>query len=282
MLDAAAEAGVDALVLASAVGGERNDVEAGRRLAGCAAYCSEAMSELPRTDDPPRSSAGSGDGYDRARIDEAFAVFADRVRELEAVAGELRAELRALRAERRPAPFLGEEEWPAEAGARRSRLEPSPDWVASVPPPLAHAFAVPRILLEGAFLLLIALLAGLADLSAAWIVVVMATAWALVALSEWSATAKRARWRLDEIPGGVDVESPAMASDSTGPWNMPVVQATAIEAPDGSESHTAVTSLPVEPEASEEEASLDSPAPVRRGLRFWRRPAEATPDPWET
>ena len=54
------------------------------------------MSKLPRTEDLPRA----GEGYDPARVEEAFSAFAERVRELEAVAGELRAELRSLRAER--------------------------------------------------------------------------------------------------------------------------------------------------------------------------------------
>ena len=54
------------------------------------------MSKLPQTDDLPRA----GEGYDAARVEEAFGAFADRVRELEAVAAELRAELKSLRAER--------------------------------------------------------------------------------------------------------------------------------------------------------------------------------------
>ena len=71
------------------------------------------MSKLPRTDDLPRA----GEGYDPARVEEAFSAFAERVRELEAVAGELRAELRSLRAERRGAPArLDDERWPVVAG----------------------------------------------------------------------------------------------------------------------------------------------------------------------
>ena len=52
------------------------------------------MSELPRTDDLPRTD----EGYDPLRVEEAFASFGDRVHELENVAAELRAELRSLRA----------------------------------------------------------------------------------------------------------------------------------------------------------------------------------------
>src|SRR5580765_8545938 len=104
------------------------------------------MSKLPQTDELPRA----GEGYDAARVEEAFTAFADRVRELEAVAGELRAELTSLRAERSapPAVRLDDEHWPAEPGSH-----PSPDWVTAVPPPLASGFTVPRLALEALFLL---------------------------------------------------------------------------------------------------------------------------------
>ena len=124
------------------------------------------MSKLPQSDDLPRA----GEGYDAARVEEAFTAFADRVRELEAVAGELRAELKSLRAERSAPPPVrfDDEHWPADPGAH-----PSPDWVAAVPPPLARGFTVPRLALEALFLLLVALFAGLADLSTEWIVLVL-------------------------------------------------------------------------------------------------------------
>lgn len=251
------------------------------------------MSELPRTDDLPRPD----DGFDPARVEEAFASFAERVHELESVAAELRAELRELRAERRPAErrpperravLYDDEDWPVDAASRGVGREPSPDWVASVPPPLGRPFAVPRVALEGAFLLAVALLAGLADLEAAWIVLVMTAAWALVALSEWAAAAKRARWRLDEIAPSVAAETDP-ASESTGPWSMPVVEATAVETADGSESRTVIAALPSEPDADD---GADAPAeaapeqeaePARRRFRPWRRRAAATgaADPWE-
>ena len=196
------------------------------------------MSNVPRTDDLPRTPGG----YDAARVEEAFSAFADRVRELEEVAGELRAELQTLRAERpaaaAPPPRVDDERWPVEAGAH-----PSPDWVAAVPPPLARGFTVPRLALEGAFLLLVALCAGLADLSAEWIVIVMVAAWTLVALSEWAAAAKRARWHLDEIAPPLAAD----AADTTGPWDMPVVQATVVESAPDPESKTIVTKLPADP-----------------------------------
>ena len=229
------------------------------------------MSKLPQTDDLPRE----GEGYDPARVEEAFAAFADRVRELEAVAGELRAELRSLRADRPVTGGLDAERWPAEP---REHL--SPDWVAAVPPPLARGFAVPRLALEAAFLLLVALFAGLADLSATWIVLVMVAAWTLVVLSEWAAATKRERWRLDEIAQPLE----AGATDTTGPWDMPVVEATAIAAGPDPESKTMVTKLPADPaEEQPDGAAEPEPAPKRkRGLRRRKQPAETgAADPWE-
>lgn len=234
------------------------------------------MSKLPQTDELPHAD----EGFDRARVEGAFATFADRVGELETVASELRAELRSLRAER-AAPSFANEDWPLDAGVA-SGGRPSADWVASVPPPLARGLTVPRLAIEGAFLVVVAALAGLADLGAAWIVLVMAVAWGLVALAEWATAAKQSHWRLDEVAPALAVPGPD-APDSTGPWDMPVVEATAIEPQaSASESKTIVTKLPVEPNKVEA-VPEPSPARSRRGLRLRRRrPAEAgSADPWE-
>ena len=230
------------------------------------------MSKLPQTDDLPRA----GEGYDAARVEEAFNAFADRVRELEAVAVELRAELKSMRAERSAPPppvRFDDEHWPAEPGAH-----PSPDWVAAVPPPVAHGFTVPRLALEALFLLLVALFAGLADLSTEWIVLVMVAAWTLVVLSEWAAAAKRARWHLDEIAPPLEAE----AADTTGPWDMPIVQATVVESGPDPESKTIVTKLPAD-SAEQQAAGETTQTPKRRrGLRRRKQPAEAgAADPWE-
>lgn len=216
------------------------------------------MENLPQTGDLPHSA----EGYEPARVEEAFAQFAERVRELESVASDLHAELDRLRADRAaPAPFE-EEVWP-------DGVAPSPDWVSAVPAPLARPPAVPRLAVEGAFLLLVGILAGVADLSAAWIVLVMAVAWVLVALAEWAALAKRARWRLDEIAPALD-SADAAASETTGPWAAPIVEATVIEDSE-SESKTVVTKLP--PPGDPVNESSETP---RRGLgRLRRRPKEA-------
>ncbi|MHB1242622.1 MAG: hypothetical protein ACYC1P_04375 [Gaiellaceae bacterium] len=230
------------------------------------------MSKLPQTRDLPHAD----EGYDPARVEEAFAAFAERVRELESVAGELRDELRSLRAERH-APQLDDEHWPADPVAH-----PSPEWVAAVPPPFARGVTVPRLAVEAAFLLGVAALAGLADLSAAWIVLVMAVAWGLVALAEWAAAATRARWRLDEI--APPLAAAEGAAETTGPWDMPVVEATVVEAGPDPESKTIVTKLPADPEepVAEPAAAGADEKPRRRLSLRRRRPAEAAPaDPWE-
>jgi len=235
------------------------------------------MSKLPQTDELPHAD----EGFDPARVEEAFAAFADRVRELESVAAELRAELRSLRAERAAPGRFEDEDWPVDASLAGGSL-PSADWVATVPTPLTRFLTVPRLTIEGAFLLLVAVLAGLADLAPGWIVLVMAVAWALVALAEWAAAAKRSRWRLDEVAPPVAVPGPN-AADSTGPWDMPVIEATAVEASStASESNTVVTKLPVE---SPDTPAAPEPAaerPKRRfSLRRGRAAEAAAADPWE-
>src|SRR4051794_34619829 len=65
----------------------------------------------------------------------------------------------------------------------------------------------PRFIFEAAFLLLLAVGTGLANLSTRTIVIVMAVAWALVAAIEWLAWRDRARyleqgpyaWRADRL-----------------------------------------------------------------------------------
>jgi hypothetical protein len=157
--------------------------------------------------------------------------------------------------------------------------------VAAVPPPFARRPALPRLVVEGLFLLLVAVLAGLADLSAAWIVLVMGVAWALVALTEWAAAAKRSRWRLEEIAPPADVASKP-AADTTGPWDMPVVEATVVESGPDPESKTIIAKLPVQAEAEPESETGTEPAPKRRRLLRRRKPAETSAadpvgDPWE-
>jgi hypothetical protein len=207
------------------------------------------VTELPRIEDLPRAP----EGYDPARVEQAFETFAERLRSLEAKVDALAPSLRAPAFEREP------EEWPLEPA---SVTAPAPDWVGSVPPPLARALVVPRLALEAGFVLAVPLLAGLADLGAGWIVGVTALAWAIVALLEWSAAAKRARWRLEEVPAPAG--QVATGLDETDPWALPPLEATAIDVPEASESHTIVARLPA-PEPEPEAAAAEQPS--RRRFR---------------
>jgi hypothetical protein len=221
------------------------------------------MAKLPHTRDLPTSA----EGYERERVEEAFAEFGERVRELEAVAAELRTELQTLRAERVAPPRREPETW------LDPDLVPPSDWIAAVPAPIPHSLTIPRIVLEAGFLLLVGLLAGVADLSAPRIVLVMAAAWALVALAEWAAAAKRARWHLDEVAPAREQAEPG-SSESTGPWAVPIVEATVVDESE-SESKTVVTTLPdhdAEPAAA---ADRSAPEPRRRPWRRRPSPAEA-------
>jgi hypothetical protein len=56
-----------------------------------------------------------------------------------------------------------------------------------------------RLAVEAAFLLLVATAAGFAELGAAWIVLAVAGAWALVALVEWQLHRRRPP-RTTELP----------------------------------------------------------------------------------
>jgi hypothetical protein len=75
----------------------------------------------------------------------------------------------------------------------------------------------PRFVAEAVFLILLAVGAGLADLTPRTIVIVMAVAWALVALLEWSAWREASRyveqpWRVerDVVDPYVEVVAPAV------------------------------------------------------------------------
>lgn len=107
------------------------------------------------------------------------------VRALATQVGELQAEVQSLRSDRRMLP-QGDVDvpgWDIEAPARRDGSA----WMRSVASPAARRPAVPRLFLEILFLVGVACLAAVARLDTALVVVVMAGAWGLVALAEWTA-----------------------------------------------------------------------------------------------
>jgi hypothetical protein len=134
---------------------------------------------------------------------------------------------------------LGAGPLPPAALDRESSSAPSFEWVGSLEPPLRRRPAVPRFLLEAAFLVAAAALAAAADLDPLVIAAVMAGAWVIVALAEWAASrAERRREELLLAPPPVPVtQKPADPA-----WFSPPVEHTRIDV--GSDSATAVTRLP--------------------------------------
>jgi hypothetical protein len=218
------------------------------------------------------------DAEQREALERELAASRALVHELEAelaalrpVAAELRQELRALRVGLGSTAELdADEDWPSGNG---SAAGPALWSGAAPPPPLPKPVLVPRLVLEAAFLALAAAIAALADLSAPWIVAVMAGAWLIVALSEWVAFEKQRRWRLDEV-------APPVTETGSRDWYVPPVEQTALVPPDRSESHTIVSLPPAEETGvvpvvvSEDTGELAGP---RR--HFWQRGRRAEPSP---
>jgi hypothetical protein len=71
----------------------------------------------------------------------------------------------------------------------------------------------PRFALEAAFLILVAVGAGLLDLRPVWIVVVMAVAWLLVALMEYAASREAPGYAVRPGPFGPIPEEPPMVEE---------------------------------------------------------------------
>jgi len=232
-----------------------------------------ASDELPRLEDLPH---GEG-GYDRDAVASAFVAFQRRIGALEGAVAALEpvaADLRALRAGA-AAVEPDDADWAGTNGSARHAVS------GSVPPPLPRPAIVPRLVLEAAFLAAVAAVAAIADLSAVWIVAVMAGAWVLVALSEWAAYRRQRRWRLDEV-------APLIVESSDPAWFMPPVEATMIELPEASESQTMIARLPAGEATMAHAPPLeddDEPEQEPRKRRFWRRHEAASAagdDPWES
>jgi len=154
------------------------------------------------------------------------------VRALSAQVGGLQAELHALRAQVRPLPDVPDAPgWDESAPARR---ESSP-WVRSLDRPGPRGPAVPRLVIEVAFLVAVALAAAIADLDPVVVVLLMAGAWALVALVEWiGARAARRHAQVSDAPlaraGAYFAEDPS--------WFGPPVERTAVEAGEDAAART--------------------------------------------
>jgi hypothetical protein len=145
------------------------------------------------------------------------------VRALSAQVGGLQSELQALRAQSRPLPPLVDApDWDQAPPARREKSA----WMRSLDRPGTRPPAVPRLLLEVVFLIAVAGAAAIAELDTAVIVLLMAAAWALVAVTEWLASRAAARHaELSAMPlsgaGGIYADDPS--------WFGPPVERTLVE-----------------------------------------------------
>lgn len=161
------------------------------------------------------------------------------VRALSAQVGGLQAELHALRSQVRPLPEPADA--PGWGDTTSVRRESSP-WVRTLERPVPRGPAVPRLLIEVAFLAGVALAVSIAELDPVVIVLVMAVAWVLVALAEWVAT--RAAMR-----HGVVLAAPLSGAGSffgeDPSWFGPSAEPAAIVAEDADEDTQ--TRLPAPP-----------------------------------
>jgi hypothetical protein len=159
------------------------------------------------------------------------------VRALATQVGELQGELHTLRTQARALP--------AEDGDRPGWEERVPNqlqsapWVRTLDTPKLKRTAIPWLLLEILFLVAVAVLAVVADFSAPAAVGVIAGAWLLVALAEW--TNARAARRNAAIVYDYVATGTAMFPDDPSWFDAPT-ERTALEIPDARE--TTATRLP--------------------------------------
>ena len=143
---------------------------------------------LPRLEDLPRRT----DGYDPQAVADAFDAFYRHAAALDATlavlesvdafrreAGDLRADIRALRAAAW-GPLPGRQTWAAGYAVRASAERRS-----------GFLDVAPRIAVEAAFIMLVAVGAALADLSSTTVVLVVVAAWLVVGLAEVLASLTR-------------------------------------------------------------------------------------------
>ena len=121
-------------------------------------------------------------------------------------------------------------------------------WLGAVEPPVRRRPQVPRMLLEGLFLIAAATVAAVAELDAMAIAGVMVGAWVIVALIEWAAS--RAERRPERA---VYVPQPPLPQSADPAWFSPPVEHTLLDA--GADGVTEVTRLP--PVEDEVEATAE-------------------------
>jgi hypothetical protein len=149
----------------------------------------------------------------------------DAIRELSARVGGLQTDLDALRSESRRLPGSGAVEpgWGGRSEGRRDGL----GWVRDLESPPSRRANVPWLTLEITFLVAVAVGAAVADLDWGTIVAVMAGAWALVALIEWT-VARSERRRAEAVYAPLAVYGEGLAPDPS--WFAPPIERTVLDA----------------------------------------------------
>ncbi|HKY25444.1 MAG TPA: hypothetical protein VJM07_09815 [Gaiella sp.] len=122
-------------------------------------------------------------------------------------------------------------------------------WLGAVEPPVRRRPQVPRLLLEGLFLVAAATVAAVAELDAVAIAGVMIGAWVIVALIEWAAS--RAERRGEPT---VYVQKAPLPPSTDPAWFSPPVEQTLLDA-GADDNVTEVTRLP--PVEDEVEATAE-------------------------
>lgn len=237
---------------------------------------------LPRAEDLPAAEHG----YDRAAVEAAFDDFYRHAAQLDATlrvlesvevfgrqAGELRADIRALRAAAwgpLPATPLS---WTAPGYARASAARPG----AAVAP------LVPRLAAEAVFIVLVPVVAALAGLETVFIVLAAAAAWLIVGAGELLSSTHRVRLRPGVLPrrAGETVAEPRSEVEEPRAEPAPA-QPTMVDAPHRVEAEPVIERelvsaeelIPVPPPEEEPVAEAASAAaePARR--RWFGRPVQ--------
>ncbi len=146
------------------------------------------------------------------------------VHALSAQVRTLQAELRTIRVQTRSLPAAGPESpgWDDGAGAYHE----APMWVRSIDGPGRRQAAMPRLLLEVVFLACVAVACAIAKLDTPVIVGVMASAWVLVVLAEWTA-AHAERRRVETVYVPLQVSRGSIPQDPS--WFVPPVERTSLD-----------------------------------------------------
>ena len=236
----------------------------------------QPLERLPRLEDLPVAEHG----YDRAAVQQAFEAFYRHAAQLDTT---LRM-LESMELFARQAKDLREDIHALRASAWGPVPAPRPSWSAETPE-RSYSRAgsgvpetLPRLAVEAAFIVLVAIGAGVAELSSGVIVLLVFGAFVLVAILEVVSSTRRARSRPGLIPSRVEAPAaPAAAPDREQGQEPPVVaaaEATMIEpGPDA---------VVIEPEPQRERESEPGPEPEIEPAPSPSVPAAvAAEDPWE-